>query len=143
MPVKRRNTENIQLADAIAKGMIDKKAVNVVSVDFSKFHNTLFSKFVICHGTSRTQVEAIADSIEETVRKMVGQKPVHREGFQNAEWILLDYFDVVAHIFQEKYRDFYKLESLWADAEIKQVDEESKVVIKKKVKGIHGRTTKE
>jgi len=124
MPVKRKKAEDSQLADCIAQGMIDKKAKDIVSVNFSKFQNPMFSQFVICHGTSHTQVEAIADSIEEVVRKKTGQKPVHREGFQNAEWILLDYFDVVAHIFQEKYRHFYKLEDLWADAEIKHIDSE-------------------
>jgi len=124
MPVKRKKAEKPQVEDFIIKGMIEKKAKNIVSLDFSKFQNTMFSKFIICHGTSRTQVEAIADAIEEEVRKNTGQKPIHREGFQNAEWILLDYFDVVAHIFQEKYRDFYKLENLWADAEIKHIDSE-------------------
>ncbi len=124
MPVKRKKAEKFDIADCIAKGMIEKKAKNIVSIDFSKFQNTMFSRFVICHGTSRTQVEAIADAVEEMVRKATGQKPFHREGFQNAEWILLDYFDVVAHIFQEKYRNFYKLEDLWADAEIKYIDSE-------------------
>ncbi|HOY32390.1 MAG TPA: ribosome silencing factor [Bacteroidales bacterium] len=124
MPVKRKKAEKPDIAECIAKGMIEKKAKNIVSIDFSTLQNTLFSRFVICHGTSRTQVEAIADAVEEMVRKTTGQKPLHREGFQNAEWILLDYFDVVAHIFQEKYRNFYKLEDLWADAEIKYIDSE-------------------
>lgn len=124
MPRKRKAPEETQLAEIIAKGMIEKKAKNIVSIDFSNITNAMFSKFIICHGTSRTQVEAIAESIEEEVRKKTGQKPLYREGFQNAEWILLDYFDVVAHVFQEKYRDFYQLESLWADAEIKHIDSE-------------------
>jgi len=125
MPRKKKITEESLLADIIANSMIEKKAKNVVSLDFSKFQNTLFSRFVICHGTSRTQVEAIADAVEEMVLKATGIKPRYREGFDNAEWILLDYFDVVAHIFQEKYRNFYQLENLWADAEIKQFDSES------------------
>jgi len=125
MPRKKKITEEALLADIIANSMIEKKAKNVVSLDFSKFQNTLFSRFVICHGTSRTQVEAIADAVEEKVLKASGIKPRYREGFHNAEWILLDYFDVVAHIFQEKYRNFYQLENLWADAEIKQFDSES------------------
>ncbi len=125
MPRKRKTSEDLQLANAVAKGMAEKKAKNIVSIDFSSIQNTLFSKFVICHGSSRAQVEAIADSVEEMVRKTTGQKPRFREGFQNAEWILLDYFDVVAHIFQEKYRNFYQIENLWADAEIKHIDSDS------------------
>jgi len=124
MPRKRKISVEKQLAEVIALGMQEKKAKNIVSIDFSNIQNTLFSNFVICHGNSRAQVEAIADSVEETVRKATGQKPRYREGFHNAEWILLDYIDVVVHIFQEKYRSFYQLENLWADAEISYIDSE-------------------
>jgi len=85
--------------------------------------NAVSRYFVICHGTSRTQVEAIADSVENLVRKANGSKPWHKEGYENAEWILLDYVDVVVHIFQDQTRSFYKLEELWADAVISRYDE--------------------
>jgi ribosome-associated protein len=75
---------------------------------------------VICTGTSSTQVESIADSVEDVVRKSLGDKPWHKEGFENAEWILLDYVNVVVHIFQDQARMFYNLEKLWDDATVKK-----------------------
>lgn len=124
MPRKRKQTEDERLANIIAEEMAEKKGRNVVCIDFSNLHNTFFSHFVICHGTSRVQAEAIADAVEAKVRKEMGQKPSHREGFQNAEWILLDYVDVVAHIFQDKTRQFFKLEELWADAKLNYIESE-------------------
>ena len=113
------------LVSKLTKTLKSKKAQNIVVLDMRETGQNVCDFFVICHGTSRTQVEAIADAVEEKVLKASGIKPRYREGFHNAEWILLDYFDVVAHIFQEKYRNFYQLENLWADAEIKQFDSES------------------
>lgn len=91
-------------------------------MNLKNIQNAVTDYFIICHGTSSTQVEAIADSIEFEVKKITGIKPWHKEGFQNAEWILLDYADVVVHIFQEKIRAFYQIESLWADAEIINIE---------------------
>ncbi len=108
-----------RLAATIAEGMLKKKALGVMTLDLSKLNNAVCNYFVICHGTSRTQVEAIADSIQEEVVRSDGGKPWHKEGFENAEWILLDYVDVVAHIFNEDTRSFYNLENLWADADIR------------------------
>jgi ribosome-associated protein len=114
------NEGSAGLAAAIAEGMLKKKGSGVVTLDLSKLNNAVCNYFVICHGTSRTQVEAIAESVQEEVIKHKGGKPWHKEGFENAEWILLDYVDVVAHIFNEDTRSFYNLESLWADADIKE-----------------------
>ena len=111
------NEDSTRLAATIAEGMLKKKAKEVVTLDLSKLNNAVCNYFVICHGTSRTQLEAIADAVQEEVIKHDGGKPWHKEGFENAEWILLDYVDVVAHIFNEDTRSFYNLESLWADAE--------------------------
>ena len=80
--------------------------------------------FIICHGNTKIQVEAIAEAIEENVRQKIADKPWHKEGLENAEWILLDYVDVVVHIFQESTRSFYNLEKLWADAVIKEYESE-------------------
>jgi ribosome-associated protein len=118
MPVKKKKTESQILAETIINGIKEKKGKDIVSLDLSHLKNSICNYFIICHGTSRTQVEAIADSIENEVRKDLKEKPWHREGQENAEWILLDYIDVVAHVFQEKQRDFYQLENLWADAEL-------------------------
>jgi ribosome-associated protein len=116
MPKKRSN-DSAQLADTIVEGILKKKGIHVVALDLSKLTNAVCSYFVICHGTSRTQVEAIADSVLAEVISSGEGKPWHKEGFENAEWILLDYVDVVVHIFNENTRAFYNLEGLWADAE--------------------------
>jgi ribosome-associated protein len=139
MPVKKKIKEDTDITNVIIEGILDKKGEQIVSIDFSNIHNTLFKGFVICHGNSRVHVESIADNVEEFVRKQSGIKPWHKEGQANAEWILLDYVDMVVHIFQEKYRNFYQLENLWADAEIKYIDSEK--ILKKGTK-LNGKSTK-
>lgn len=124
MPVKKTTSQTKKLAETIISGMQDSKAKNIVSLDLTKIHNSVCKYFIICHGTSRTQVESIADTIEDNVRVALKEKPWHREGVENAEWILLDYVDVVAHIFQPQTRSFYQLEKLWADAEVVEVASE-------------------
>ena len=79
--------------------------------------NTLTSYFVICDAESNVHVSTIADSVEDYVRKKLADKPFHIEGRENAEWILLDYMDVIVHVFQRPIRAFYSLETLWADGE--------------------------
>lgn len=118
MAGRKKKSESEILSSLIIKGIQDKKGKDIVQLDLSKIQNAICDSFIICHGTSRVQVEALADAIEHEVKKAVGINPSHREGFENAEWILLDYFSVVVHIFQEKIRGFYKLENLWADAGI-------------------------
>lgn len=102
--------------------MLDRKARRPVILGFQNHNNAICDAFIICHGTSKTQVEAIADHIIMEVKKKTGSIPWHLEGFENAEWILIDYNDIIVHIFQDSRREFYNLEQLWADAEIKQVD---------------------
>ncbi|MDR3328899.1 MAG: ribosome silencing factor [Prevotellaceae bacterium] len=104
------------LYSAVAEAMLDKKAQNVLSLDLSRIEGAVASYFVLCHADSTTQVLAIAESVEEHVRQTLGEKPVRRQGFENSLWIVLDYVDVVAHIFQTELRSFYRLEDLWADA---------------------------
>jgi ribosome-associated protein len=118
MPKKKSETEI--LAGLIAEGMAEKKGKNIVLLDLKEVNNSVTDFFVICHGTSRPQVEALAESVRDKVGKKRGEKPWHHEGFENAEWILLDYVDVVVHIFRQEARDFYQLEKLWADAKITQ-----------------------
>jgi ribosome-associated protein len=84
-------------------------------------HNRVCDFFIICQADSNTQVNAIAGSVEEMVKKQTGERPYRKEGFENAEWILVDYVTVVVHIFQTEVRNFYNLESLWADAEVTQI----------------------
>ena len=116
MPKKKSETKI--LAGYVAEGLADKKGVNIVILDFKDVDNAVTDYFVICHGTSRPQVEALAESVREKVGKKLGIKPWHHEGFENAEWILLDYVDVVVHIFRQEAREFYQLEKLWGDAGI-------------------------
>lgn len=97
------------------EAMQDKKAKNIVSLDLSKIDNSVTSYFLICHAPSKTQIEAIYDNVLEFVRKECETKPYNKEGLENSEWILIDYVDVVVHIFLEDIRKFYNLEELWAD----------------------------
>jgi ribosome-associated protein len=118
MKKKNLDKEFLDLRDSIVKAMLEKQAEDIVSIDLRKFNNRLAEMFIICHGNSVTQVEAIADYIEELSKKQLNQKPFHREGFENKEWILLDYFDIVVHVFLEEKRNFYSIEQLWGDGEI-------------------------
>lgn len=117
---KNTGTEAEAIAEIAAKGMDEKKGIDIVIMDLRKLKSAFSDFFVLCHGTSDRQVEAIADSVEEEIRKAIGEKPLHREGSEQAEWILLDYVNVVVHIFQEEKRSFYGIEELWGDAEIKK-----------------------
>lgn len=118
--MKKRNHEKelLGLRDTIVEAMVEKQAENIVSIDLRKFNNRLAEMFIICHGNSTTQVEAIADYVEELSKKRLNQKVFHREGFENKEWILLDYFDIVIHVFLNEKRNFYAIEQLWGDGEI-------------------------
>lgn len=123
MNEKTESTEKI--IKAILEGIQRIKGKNITLIDLNTIHHTECGYFVICHGTSSTQVGAIAHSVEETVEELTGEKVWHRDGYRNAMWILLDYGDIMVHIFQEEARNFYNLEGLWADAKIKQIEAEN------------------
>ncbi len=106
-------------------GMQEKKAVDVAVMDLRGIKNAVASFFVVCSGNSDTQTDAIKDSIEEQVFKACGELPWKKEGETNKEWILLDYVDVVAHVFRKDRRAFYGLEELWGDANLVQYDNPS------------------
>ncbi len=106
------------LLEAVKEGMVEKKAQNMVVIDFRNTINAITDYFVICEANTAIQVNAIKESVEEYTIKNARQKPKHIEGTENLEWIILDYFDVVVHIFQKRSREYYKLEELWADAGI-------------------------
>ena len=109
------------LRNEIISGMQEKKAKEIVSIDLRSVKNSVADFFIICHADSKTHVEAIADSVEEYVFRKTGEYPHHKEGYANAEWILLDYVNAVAHIFRNEQRVFYGIERLWADAEIQRI----------------------
>jgi len=120
----RKKTDGTDLLlKAIINGIHEKKGQNVLKIDLRKLENRIADYFVICHASSTTQVSALSDSIDDVVRKEADQKPVHIEGLDNCLWVLIDYGDVVVHVFVEEYRNFYSLESLWADAVIEAVED--------------------
>ncbi len=123
MPRKKQKSPFEILTDTIGEAMLEKQARQPVLLDFSKIGGTVSDAFVVCHGNSRIQVEAIAENVIMEVKKITGFNPWHKEGYENAEWILIDYSDAVVHIFQEERRKFYNLEQLWADAEITKISE--------------------
>ncbi len=107
-----------EIVRQVVAAMQEKKGKKIVSLDLTELPDAVTNYFVICHATSKTQVNALYDYVEEMVRKNCGEHPYHREGYENAEWILIDYVDVVVHIFLEETRNFYNLEGLWADAKV-------------------------
>lgn len=127
--MKKKADEAALLLDSITKGIFEKNGQNVLKIDLRKLENTITDYFIICHAASGTQVSAICDSVDDTVRKETGLKPIHIEGLENSFWVLLDYGEVIVHIFLEEYRNFYSLESLWADAAIDAVEDKLKKVV--------------
>lgn len=110
------------LLNALIEGLEERKAKNITLLNLSKIGNRSFDYFLIADTDSRTHVESIAASAEEEAKKRTGERPFHTEGWQNGEWILLDYVNVVVHVFQRPVREFYNLEGLWADAEVQQIN---------------------
>lgn len=113
----------LDLNHLIIQGMLEKKASDIVLIDLRGIKKAVADYFVICSGNSDTQLEAVADSIEHEVKKESNQLPWKKEGRTNKEWILLDYVNVVAHVFKKDARKHYGLEELWGDAKITYVTE--------------------
>jgi ribosome-associated protein len=114
--VSKPASNSMELAMQVAQGMFEKKAENIKILDMRNVRGASADFFVISHAASDKQVEAIANSVEDEVEKRSNEWPRHREGQVNNEWVLLDYFDVVAHVFQQEKREFYAVEELWGDA---------------------------
>lgn len=123
MAKKRKGVSSEKLCDAIVKGMQEKKAFDILVLDLRKVKNAIADFFVICSGGSDKQLDAIAESVDAEVYKALNENPWHVEGKNNKEWVLLDYFDVVAHIFRKDKREFFALEKLWGDAEVTEIEE--------------------
>ena len=109
------------LIAVILKGIDDVKGEDIQLLDLRDIDNTVCDYFIICSGNSNTQVNAISGSVQKVVSKELKDKPWHVEGQNNSEWILMDYVNVVVHIFQKHVREFYDIESLWGDAKITQI----------------------
>ncbi|MBD2770125.1 ribosome silencing factor [Hymenobacter sp. BT664] len=112
------------LADLVVRGMQDKKASDIVVLNLKELKNAVADFFIICSANSDTQLEAVARSVEEEIEKVTGESPWQTEGRTNREWVLLDYVDVVVHVFLRDRRAFYALEELWGDADISYIEAE-------------------
>ncbi len=119
MTKKKINTD--VLIAVIIKGIEDVKGEDIQLLDLREIENTVCDYFIICSGNSNTQVNAISGSVQKTVSKEIKDKPWHVEGQNNSEWILMDYVNVVVHVFQKHVRQFYDIESLWGDAKITEI----------------------
>ena len=110
-----------QLIAVILNGIEDVKGQHTNILDLREIENTVCDYFIICEGTSNTQVNAIVNSVQKKVSKETKDKPWHIEGSDNAEWVLMDYVNVVVHVFQKHIRDYYDIESLWGDAKTTEI----------------------
>ena len=123
MTKQKSDLNSGKLTEAIIRGIQEKKGLSIVTMDLRNVGNAFCDFFIVCHGSSTRQVDSIADSIIDEVHKSIGEKPLTTEGKRNAEWVLIDFVNVVVHIFQEKLRDHYAIEDLWADASIQRIAE--------------------
>jgi len=120
--MQKRKASADELIALILQGIEEVKGLEINLLDLREIENTVCDYFVICNGTSNTHVNAIVNSIQKTVSKGIKDKPWHVEGSDNAEWVLLDYVNVVVHVFQKHIRDFYDIEGLWGDARVTLVE---------------------
>lgn len=118
------NQTGLPLVDVIVDSIFDMKAKEVVRLDLSDLPESVCDHFIICEGTSTTQVKSIADNVMFEVKKATGEVALSSEGKDSAEWVLVDFVDVVVHVFLKETRAFYQLEELWADAKMLVYDDE-------------------
>ena len=116
---KLENNSSQSLLKEIINLAFDKKAKNLISLDL-RGHSSLADYFIICHGKSEPQIKAIVDNI----RKGTSFRPRHLEGYENKKWVLLDYFDIIVHVFDEKEREYYSIENIWADVPKQEYNDE-------------------
>ena len=119
--IKKENSSD-QLIATIIKGIEEVKGNDIDILDLREIENTVCDYFIICNGTSNTQVNAIVGSVQKTVSKTLKDKPWHVEGQDNSEWVLMDYVNVVVHVFQKQIREFYDIEGLWGDAKFTEIE---------------------
>lgn len=111
-----------ELITLIIAGIEDIKGQNISILDLRSIENSVCDYFVICDGNSNTQVNAIVNSIQKKVSKSAHEKPYQIEGEDNAEWVLMDYINIVVHVFQKHKREYYTIENLWGDAKITEIE---------------------
>ncbi|MBB6005577.1 MULTISPECIES: ribosome silencing factor [Arcicella] len=121
----KKEISSQELSQLVVKGMQERKATNIVVMDLRKVKNAFTDFFVVCSGNSDTQIDAISESVDKEVWEVTRTNPRSMEGKANREWILVDYYDVVVHVFKKDRREFYKLEELWGDAEFTYIDDDA------------------
>ena len=119
---QQEGNDTSKLLQSIIDGIEEKKGIDIVKIDLTKIDYSESKYFVICQGNSTVQANSIAQSVEETVEKETGETAWHKDGYKNSIWILLDYGDVMVHVFQKDARAFYNIENLWADAKIEKIE---------------------
>lgn len=119
-----KTADSEKLIEAIKEGLLDKKAEEITILDIHEL-TTLADKFVICHAATDVQIKAIADSVVKQTADQLGEKPWKEEGRNTRRWVILDYVNVVVHIFKKELREYYALEKMWNDAEIIKVKDET------------------
>lgn len=120
--MQKRKSSADELIALIISGIEEVKGHDIKLLDLREIENTVCDYFIICNGTSNTHVNAIVGSIQKTVSKAIKDKPWHVEGSENAEWVLMDYVNVVVHVFQKQVRKYYDIEGLWGDAQVTSVE---------------------
>ena len=120
--MQKRKSSADELIALILSGIEEVKGNDINLLDLRDIENTVCDYFIICNGTSNTHVNAIVGSIQKTVSKAIQDKPWHVEGSDNAEWVLMDYVNVVVHVFQKQVRQYYDIEGLWGDAKVTSVE---------------------
>ncbi|MDO9633851.1 MAG: ribosome silencing factor [Paludibacter sp.] len=122
MAKKSKVIENEQIVEKIVEGIQERKGKEIVVVNMKKLKDAPCSYFVICEGDSSVHVNAVALSIKDFVREQIDIKPYATDGFENAEWIAMDYGQIIVHVFQRPARKFYDIEHLWADADLQLIE---------------------
>lgn len=121
--MNKKNNENLETINQIILAIKEKKGRNISTMNFENISNAICDYFVICEADNSRMVQSIVDEIERKVKETVNLSPHHIEGKENSNWVLLDYFNIIVHVFQDNLRDFYSLEKLWADAEIININD--------------------
>ena len=119
MAKKKSNSD--ELISKIITGVENVKGIDISLLDLRDIENTVCSYFIVCSGSSNTHVNAIVSSVLKTVSKELREKPFHTEGLENSEWVLIDYVNIVVHVFQKHVREYYNIEELWGDAKTTQI----------------------
>ena len=119
MAKKKSNAD--ELISKIISGVEGVKGIDTSLLDLRDIENTVCSYFIVCSGSSNTHVNAIVSSVQKTVSKELREKPFHIEGLENSEWVLIDYVNIVVHVFQKHIREYYNIEELWGDAKTTQI----------------------